>query len=238
MVLKALFLDFNGVVIKDTRLKANLMDEILIAENLRPNPEEYFEMCAERSDRACLDRLLSRRGRVTTDAQLTQLLDKLVSGYLAKLENLSKLPIYPGLEDLLYQAKVAAMPVALVTSTAQAEVEWVLAQTQLADSFTVLVTAEDVSIAEEKPSPRGYEIAIARLNDRFPDLHLQPTECLAVEGWYPGIAGAKAAGIPVVGVAHCHPYRMIQRRANWVVDYLTEIDFDWIAGKPQPQPAA
>jgi beta-phosphoglucomutase len=238
MVLKALLLDFNGIVIKDTGLKGRLIDDILLSENLRPNPEEYVEMCAERSDRACLDRLLSRRGRVTTPEFLDELLAKLTDQYLQQLADIPRLPIYPGLEDLLYQAKVAGFPVAIVTATARPEVDWVLAQANLSENFAVQVTAEDVAVQEEKPAPRGYEIAIARLNAQFPDLALTPHNCLAIEAWYPGIAAAKQAGIPVVGVAHCHPYRMIQRRANWVVDYLNEIDFDWIGSAYRPQSAA
>ena len=238
MVLKALLLDFNGIVIKDTGLKGRLIDDILLSENLRPNPEEYFEMCAERSDRACLNRLLSRRGRVTTTEFLNQLLAKLTDSYLQQLADIPRLPIYPGLADLLYQAKVASLPTAIVTSTSRQEVDWVLEQAQLSDNFAVTVTAADVSVEEEKPSPKGYEIAIAQLNEQFPELALTPHNCLAIEAWYPGIAAAKQAGIPVVGVAHCHPYRMIQRRANWVVDYLNEIDFDWIGSAYQPAAVA
>ncbi|MEM9116745.1 MAG: HAD family phosphatase [Cyanobacteria bacterium P01_F01_bin.56] len=238
MVLKALLLEFHGIVLKDTRLKGQLIDEILISENLRPNPEEYFEMCAERSDRACLERLLTRRGRVTTPEFLNELLARLSTAYLQKVADIPRLPIYPGLEDLLYQAQVATLPVALVTSAAQQEVDWVLEKAQLAERFEVTVTGSDLALAEEKPSPRGYEMAIARLNEKLPELALTPKNCLAIEAWYPGIAAAKEAGIPVVGVAHCHPYRMVQRRANWVVDYLNEIDFEWICSAYKPPAAA
>ena len=69
MVLKAILLGFDGVVIKDIGLRERLIDDILIAENLRPNSAEYAEVCAGRSDRACLDQLLTRRGRVTTRSE-------------------------------------------------------------------------------------------------------------------------------------------------------------------------
>jgi beta-phosphoglucomutase len=100
------------------------------------------------------------------------------------------------------------------------------------------VTAHDLTVDEEKPSAKGYEIAIARLNETHPDLSLTPAECLTVEAFYSGIAAAKNARIPVVGVAHCYPYRMIQRRANWVVDYLNEIDFAWIRRWYEPEAIA
>lgn len=238
MSLKALLLGFNGVVIKNTRLKKPLIDDILIAENLRPDDAGDAELCAERCDRACLNQLFDRRGRVTDPEFLDKLLNKLVTTYLERLNELDKPPIYPGLEDLLYKAKVASLPIAIVTGAAPQEVDWVLTQAKLTDYFVTTVTAQDLTVEEEKPLPRGYEVAIARLNERLPDLALKPEECLAVEAWYPGIAAARAAGIPVVGVAHCHPYRMVQRRADWVVDYLSEIDFDWVRDRYEPKTAA
>lgn len=55
-----------------------------------------------------------------------------------------------------------------------------------------------------------------------------PADCLAIEDSFAGIEAAKQAGVPVVGVAHTYPYQMIHRRATWAVDYLSEIDFDWL----------
>ncbi|MGD1929122.1 MAG: HAD family hydrolase [Leptolyngbyaceae cyanobacterium] len=228
MVLKAILLGFDGVVIKDIGLRERLIDDILIAENLRPNSAEYAEVCAGRSDRACLDQLLTRRGRVTTPALLDKLQAQKAQAHIQQLAELPQLPIYPGLSDLLYKVKTAALPLALVANTAKVEVDWILAQAQLTEFFSVMVTAQDLELAAEKPAPQGYELAIARLNEQRPELGLQPENCLAVEARYAGITAAQSAQVPVVGVAHYHPYRMVQRRANWVVDYLNEIDFDWI----------
>ena len=228
MVLKAILLGFDGVVIKDIGLRERLIDDILIAENLRPNAAEYAEVCAGQSDRACLHQLLTRRGRVTTSDLLDKLQAKKAQAYIEQLADLPQLPIYPGLPDLLYKVKTASLPLALVTNTAKVEVDWVLAQAKLTEYFSVIVTAQDLDLATEKPAPQSYERAIARLNEQYPKLTIQPGNCLAVEARYAGIAAAQSAQVPVVGVAHYHPYRMVQRRANWVVDYLNEIDFDWI----------
>lgn len=238
MVLKAVFLEFNGVIAKDTSLRRELIDDILISENLRPNPDEYAEVCFGQSDRACLSELLTRRGRVTSSAQLDKLLTKKSQDYIQQLTRSPKKPLYPGLEDLLYKAKAESLKLAIVTGTAKAEVEWTLNQANLLDAFSVLVTAEDIALEDEKPSQKGYRIAINRLNDLYSDLLLSPEDCVAVEAFYPGIEAAQNSGIPVVGVAHCYPYRMIQRRADWVVDYLNEIDFPWIRRWYEPDKIA
>ncbi|HEY9887755.1 MAG TPA: HAD family phosphatase [Candidatus Obscuribacterales bacterium] len=228
MVLKAVFLEFSGVVIKDADLRQRLIDDLLLSENLRPNPAEYDEVCTGCSDRICLQQLLERRGRIATPPLLDKLLAQKATAYIHALEAAPKLPLYPGLTDLLYKVKTESLLLGLVTGTARAEVDWVLAQANLADQFAVVVTAADLAIEDEKPAPKGYQIAIARLNERYPDLALSPADCVAIEAFYPGIAAAKSAQIPVVGVAHHYPYRMMQRRANWVVDYLNEIEFPWL----------
>ncbi|MDB9529808.1 HAD family phosphatase [Oscillatoria sp. CS-180] len=234
MVLKAVFLEFNGVIARDITLRRELIDEILIAENLRPNPDEYVEVCSGRSDRACLNDLLTRRGRVTTTELLNKLLTQKSQNYIQRLTQNQKRLLYPGIEDLLYKAKTDSLLLGIVTGTAKTEVEWVLQQMNLTDSFSVIVTAEDLALEDEKPSAKGYQIAIARLNEQRPNLLLTADECVAVEAFYPGIEAAQNASIPVIGVAHCYPYRMVQRRADWVVDYLVEIDFAWIRRRYDP----
>ena len=81
-------------------------------------------------------------------------------------------------------------------------------------------------LTPSKPEPDGYLLAVERLNQAFPDLDLQPAECLAIEGTFAGIAAAKQAGIPVVGVANTYPFHMLQRCANWTVDYLSDLELD------------
>ncbi|MEL6383026.1 MAG: HAD hydrolase-like protein [Cyanobacteria bacterium J06626_18] len=228
MVLKAVFLEFSGVVIKDTDLQKRLVDEILIAENLRPDPVEFAQTCFGRSDRACLDQLLTRRGRVAPPKYLGKLLEQKSEAYIQVLSQKNRLPLYPGLQDFLYQLKTASLPIGLVTGAGKKDVEWVLARAGLMAQFTVKVTGEDTAVGEAKPATKPYEIAIAQLNQQFPELALKPENCLAVEASFVGINAAQRASIPVVGVAHLYPYQMIQRRATWVVDYLNEIELDWI----------
>jgi beta-phosphoglucomutase-like phosphatase (HAD superfamily) len=54
MTLKAVLFDFNGVIVKDEPIHQQLIEEIMLAENLRPSLQEYREICLGRSDRACI----------------------------------------------------------------------------------------------------------------------------------------------------------------------------------------
>lgn len=224
MTLKAVLFDFNGVIIKDEAIHEQLIEEILIAENLRPSPQEYREICLGRSDRVCLAELLKRRGRVVTESYLNQLVTRKAQSYQRKLENLPKLPIYPGLEDLIFKIRVAQLPMGVVSGALRCEVEVVLERAKLAQYFSVIVAGDDIKVS--KPEPDGYLLAVERLNQQHPNLNAQASECLAIEDTPAGIKAAKQAGMQVVGVANTYPFHMLQRQASWTVDYLHELELD------------
>ena len=224
MALKAVLFDFNGVIINDEPLHEQLLEQILIQENLRPKREEFREVCLGRSDRACLTDLLARRGRVVTDEYLDELIARKSRAYQLQLEKIEKLPIYPGLADLIFQIRAAQMPMAVVSGAVRAEIELVLQRTDLAQHFSVIVAGDDTKAS--KPDPDGYLLAVERFNEQQPQLNLKPQECLVIEDTFAGIEAGKRAGMQVVGVANSYPFHMMQRCSNWAVDYLSELEFD------------
>ncbi|MCU0524546.1 MAG: HAD family phosphatase [Elainella sp. Prado103] len=226
MALKAVLFDFNGVIINDEPLHQKLIEQLLIEENLRPKPEEFRELCLGRSDRACLTDLLVRRGRVVTEDYLNGLIARKAQAYAQQLAVIEQIPSYPGLTDLIFKARSIQLPMAVVSGAIRSEIDLVLNRLELSDYFAVIVAGDDIPTS--KPDPMGYLLAIERLNQRFPDLQLQPGNCLAIEDTFAGIQAAKAAGIAVVGVANSYPFHMMHRSANWVVDYLSDVDLDWV----------
>jgi len=202
MTLKAILFDFNGVIINDKSIHLQLIDEILIQENLQPQRSDERQASLGRSDRACFHKLLTRRGRVVTQEYLTQLLIKKAQLYALELEKLEKLPLYPGLDDLIFQVRSRKLNLALVSGAIRKEIELVLERAKLTEYFPVIVAGDD--IITSKPEPDGYLLAVERLNQAYPDLDLQSSECLAIEDTPAGIQAAKRAGMQVVGVANTH----------------------------------
>lgn len=240
MALKAVLFDFNGVIINDEPLHEKLIEQILIEENLRPIPGEFQQICLGRSDRVCLTELLLRRGRVVSDNYLIQLMQRKAQAYQQQLDSIEKLPLYSGLDDLIFQVRSHNLKLAIVSGAMRSEIELVLNRASLASHFAVIVAGDQ--IATSKPEPDGYLLAVERLNQEYPDLQLQPRECLAIEDTLSGIEAAKRAGISVVGVANTYPFHMMQRQANWAVDYLCDLDLQWVqqvlsAANPQPTAA-
>lgn len=239
MTLKAVLFDFNGIIINDEAIHEQLIEEILLQENLRPTPGEFREVCLGRSDRVCLSELLKRRGRIVTESYLNQLIARKAQAYQRQLEALEKLPIYPGLEDLIFKIRVAQLPMGVVSGALRCEVELVLNRTELAQYFPVIVAGDDIKVS--KPEPDGYLLAVERLNQHYPDLKAKASECLVIEDTFPGIEAAKRAGMQVVGVANTYPFHMLQRQANWTVDYLNDLELDRVQevyAQMTPQPSA
>ncbi len=226
MTLKAVLFDFNGVIINDEAIHQQLVEEILLQENLRPSSDDYRDVCLGRSDRACLTDLLSRRGRFVTESYLTQLITRKAQAYEQKLQTLEKLPIYPGLEDLIFQIRAAQLPMGVVSGALRCEVELVLDRAGIAQHFAVIVGGDDIKVS--KPEPDGYLLSVERLNQKYPNLQAQASDCLAIEDTPAGIQAAKRAGMQVVGVANTYPFHMLQRQANWTVDYLHDLELDRI----------
>ncbi|MEB3211172.1 MAG: HAD family phosphatase [Leptolyngbyaceae bacterium] len=226
MTLKAVLFDFNGVIINDEALHQQLIEEILLEENIRPNSSAYREICLGRSDRACLTDLLTQQGRLVTDEYIDALIQRKSKRYLDKLATLDPLPIYPGVADALYKFKAVHLKIGLVSGALREEIQLVLERGKLLNDFSVIVSADDIQTS--KPDPDGYLLAVDRFNADFPDLTLVPSDCLVLEDTPAGITAAKRAGMSVVGVANTYPFHMMQRQANWTVDYLTELEIERI----------
>jgi beta-phosphoglucomutase len=226
MPLKAVLFDFNGVILDDEPIHQQLIDDILLNENLKPQPGEFQKFCLGRSDRACLFDLLSHRGRAVTSAMIDKLIVNKNKAYRQRLDALESLPLFPGLQDLILQFHAAQIQMAVVTGALESEVEEVLARAQLRQYFSVVISADQLN--RSKPDPEGYLLAVHRLSTQSLGMPLQPNECLAIEDTFVGIEAAKQAGIPVVGVAHTYPFHMLQRCTNWTVDYLYQLEVDRI----------
>ena len=222
MSLKAVLFDFNGVIIKDGSIHIQLIDEILVQENLQPQRVKEREDFLGIGSRAYLQNLLKNRGRVVTEAYMAQLLTRKAQAYVLELEKLEKLPLYSGIEDVIFQIRSRHLKMALVSDALSLEIEMVLTSAKLAEYFPVIVSGDDIS--SDKPNPEGYLLAVERLNQTYPELNLEPDECLVIENTPAGIQAAKRAQMQVVGVANTYPVQMLHRQANWTIDYLIDLD--------------
>jgi beta-phosphoglucomutase len=181
---RALLLDFNGTLSEDEPLLCRIFQE-LFAEAGRPLTEAaYYDQLAGFSDREIVQMWLGRDDPTILERK-TDRYRELADGSTVTDE---------AREAVRKAAEV--VDVAVVSGSARAEIQPVLAAAGLADSITLIVSADD--IARSKPNPEGYLIALHLLG-------VQPGEAVAVEDSEAGVAAAKAAGLYCVGVTTTQP---------------------------------
>ena len=118
-----------------------------------------------------------------------------------------------GAVELVERISAAGVPLALVTSAGRRYAEQTLTDLGVLPLFSVVVTAEDVTVG--KPDPQGY-LAAAR------GLGLPPADCVVFEDAPAGVAAAQAAGMYCVAVATSHPPEDLAA-ADQVVPDLTKV---------------
>ncbi|MEV1288932.1 HAD family phosphatase [Micromonospora sp. NPDC049679] len=124
----------------------------------------------------------------------------------------------PGALALLRAVRAAAIPTALVTSTARALVEVAL-ETLGRDSFDVVVCGDEVSAT--KPHPAPYLTAAGLLQ--------VPIErCVAIEDSPTGVASALASGAAVLAVPSEVP--LDEAEGLHLLETLATVDVEFLAG--------
>lgn len=197
-MIKAIFFDFNGVIINDERLQMTAYQQVLQGHGIELTEAQYFAALGM-DDRTFVRTVLERAGKLTveTTAAVRQ----------AKLEVHRKmiedeLPLFPGVVTFL-KASARHFSLGLVSMADQNEISYVFDRARLRKLFKVIVSADDVGVC--KPHPECYQHGLEKLNDERREarlLPLLPRECLVVEDSPPGIQSGKGAGMRTLAVTN------------------------------------
>ena len=126
-----------------------------------------------------------------------------------------KIPVKPGLYELLAYLKDNGWAVALATSTNREGTLFNLDQAGITDSFGVIVTGD--MFEHGKPAPDVYLRACSLLGSR-------PEETFAVEDSYAGLESARRAGMRVVMIPDLFPpTEETEKNADYTLSSLSEL---------------
>ena len=198
-MLKAIFFDFNGVIIDDETIQMQAYREVLRGHDIDLTEELYFGALGM-DDRTFVRAMFDHAKKPLNDDVLQSVLEAKTAGHRNMIED--QLPIFPGVITFL-KATSRHFQLGLVSMANRAEVGYVFQRANLAPLFSVVVTAEDATAC--KPDPHCYVTALDKLNAKRQHermLPLLPHECLAIEDSPPGIQSARAAGMRTLGVTN------------------------------------
>jgi len=203
-MLRAVLFDFNGVLVDDEPIHLELFQRVLGEAGVELRAKEYYRRYLGFDDRGCFSAVLAAAGRPAGPAAIARLVARKAAYYRERIRR-DGYPFFPGGAELVREAAGRGWVLGVVSGALRDEVEGALRQAGLRDAFKLLVTAEDV--AEGKPDPEGYRLALEGLNGRppLPSRLVHPHEALAVEDSPAGLEAAAAAGLAAVAVANTYP---------------------------------
>ncbi len=222
-MLRAILLDFNGVLVDDEPLHFELLRRVLAEEGVEVDPARRRQF-AGLDDRRCLELALSEAGRPVAPGTISRLAARKALSY-QEVARRRGYRFFPGALELVESAARQGLMLGLVSGALREEIVQALHQAALRRHFKVLVTAEDVR--EGKPEPEAYQRALELLNEQppLPERLVHPHEVLAVEDSPAGVAAARGAGLVTLAVAHT--YRVDELAdADLEVESLADLDPD------------
>jgi HAD superfamily hydrolase (TIGR01509 family) len=197
-MIKAIFFDFNGVIIDDETIQMKAYQEVLRGHEIDLTEEAYLSALGM-DDRTFVRAMFERAKKPLTDSVLEAVQDAKTDLHRQMIE---ELPLFPGVLTFL-KATAREFSLGLVSMANKAEVGYVFERANLTPLFSVIVTAEDASAC--KPSPECYLAGLLKLNEKRQQerqLPLLASECLAIEDSPPGIQAARAAGMRTLGITN------------------------------------
>lgn len=202
MGLRAILLDFDGVLADTEPIHFAMFREVLKQEGVTLSKSLYYEKYLGLDDRSCFAAVYKDQGRrldAATKERLIQNKNK------ALLEFVDGRPVLlPGVKAFVEKMNQNYF-LAIVSGALKSEITAILDGAGLRDKFHVIVAADDV--AQGKPDPEGFLTAIRLLNrDFIPSSEvLFGSECLAIEDSPWGIEAAHRAGSRCLGVLTSYP---------------------------------
>jgi beta-phosphoglucomutase len=176
----AIVFDFNGTLSHDEPILCEIFME-LFAEHGKPlSAQTYFDVLAGLSDPEIVRTWLGR-----DHPDVDEVIEERIRRYRTAVADGSSVP--PELREAVRFA-AERVPLAIVSGASRAEIEPVIAAAGIAECFSAIVPAEDVS--RGKPHPDGYRRAHALIGQ-----DIDAGDVLAMEDTEAGVASAKAAGM-------------------------------------------
>lgn len=215
-------MDFNGVIINDEPLHCQAYQQILKNHDIELTEENYYK-CTGMNDVSFIREQFKNAGKNVDDATISDISKQKTVAWRALVDR--EIPIFDGVENFIKKCE-QRFALAVVSMAKREEIEHVLMQTGLADSFSAIISAEDSN--SYKPNPECYLKGFQKLDTirnaqgHYPLVH---RECLVVEDTPQGIQAAKNAGMKVLAVTGTYDEKTLREAG---ADSVTSNLNDWM----------
>lgn len=198
-MLRAIFFDFNGVIIDDESIQMKAYQQVLRDHEVDLTEEWYFDALGM-DDKTFVRAMFERAKQPLSEENFNNVLNAKTELHRKMIED--ELPLFPGILTFL-KSTARHFSLGLVSMANAVEIGYVFERARLNSLFSVVVTSDDVTRC--KPAPDCYVAGLEKMNEERKSKRLLPLlaeECLAIEDSPPGIRAAAEAGMKTLGVTN------------------------------------
>lgn len=221
-MIKAILMDFNGVIIDDEPLQMKAYQEILKQDGVDFTEADYYK-CSGMDDARFVREQYKNAGREIAGEKINEIVGKKTENWRRIVDE--KMPVFAGVENFIKKCK-RHFAMGIVSMANRGEIEYILEKADLIESFTAIISAEDVG--DCKPNPECYikgfqKLDAARLlQGHHPLVH---RECLVIEDTPPGVEAGKRTGMKVLAVTNTFDEKALRAAG---ADSVTKNLNDWM----------
>jgi beta-phosphoglucomutase len=222
MSIRAILMDFNGVIINDELIQMKLYQDIFKAEGFEMTEADYLA-CTGMDDATFIKHQFKRVDKEITEIKVSEIRATKAEAWRTVIDK--EMPLCDGVENFIRKCE-KRFAMGIVSMANREDIEYVLGRLGVRDCFTKIIGAEDVK--EHKPSPQVYLECFKYLDQRriaeghYPLLH---RECVVIEDAPQGIQGGKNAGMQTLGVTNTFEAEILRRAG---ADSVTRSLADWM----------
>jgi beta-phosphoglucomutase len=203
----AILFDMDGVIVHTMPDHFRAWQEILQSAGIQVDKLEIYAREGE-PGMVTLSGILAKYGKELPMEKKQHLLQQKETLF----KQIVSPSLFPGIENLIEEAKQRGYRLALVTGTSNNEVKSIL-PSRLSNLFEVIVTGDSVS--KGKPAPDPYLKALDSLG-------IKADEAFVIENAPYGIQSAKSAGLVCIAVTTSLPKEYLQD-ADVILDSVEEV---------------
>ncbi|MCX7959277.1 MAG: HAD family phosphatase [Deltaproteobacteria bacterium] len=227
-MIKALFFDFDGVIVDTEPLHFEGFLRVMKKYGYTMTYEHYKKNYLAFQDRDCFIGILNEIGMKYDENLLNSLIEEKGKWFFPLL---SELPIrirgqgddkgailtFDGLTSFVKEAS-KTYKLAVASGAQRNEIEVVLRRLGIYDCFTLIVAAGDYQ--NGKPHPEPYLTAYENLRQLYSDINI--SDCVGIEDSFYGVQSVKSAGMKCIAVTNSYSKEILsQYGADMIVEKLS-----------------
>jgi len=198
-MIKAILMDFNGVIIDDEPIQMRAYQTVLKERGVDLTEEDYYDSLGM-DDKTFVRAAFERVAKTVSDDECAEIVSAKTAAWRREVS--AKLPLFDGIEGFI-EKMARVYTLGIVSMANLSEIEHVLETANLRRYFSTIVSSADVSKC--KPDPECYDLGFRMIDAvRTSAGHLPMTreECVVIEDSPPGVAAAVKADLQALGVTN------------------------------------